>query len=613
MTDEVEIRRRLDAVTHYLTSHFGNIGASTLRAIHERVEWLELDAGDTLMRQGEEGEAAYLTLSGRLRVYVADETGANRMVRELGRGQITGEMSLYTGEPRSATVIAVRHTLLARMDQTHFQELIARNPQVSVALTNMIIRRLQTQNRPASPPAPVMLTLLPITDGVGLEGFARQLKRALSVHGNVCLVNRSGFESAGSLSSSDASSRLDELEAAHDFVLMLAEPSDQEWVQTCVAHSDEVLLLADASQAPDLHPVETALLQHRGEVTEVAETLVLLHDRDRKHPSGVRKWLDRRRLTGHVNLRPWLEADMARLARLLSRNAVGLVLAGGGARGFAHLGIWKVLSEEGVEIDWVGGTSMGAVMAAAIASDQGIDQTLDVVRQAFRVNPTGDYNLIPLISLIRGERVRRIIQDSFEKLAGDSADIVDLWKGFFCMASNYSQGSEVRFEKGDLARSLRASIAIPGALPPVVHEGELLCDGGTFNNFPVNVMRQMRGVGKVMGVDLGARALRRLTIQETPSPWALFWDRFRPRSRRRYRFPSLLSYLLNVSILYSISRQSESKRLTDLYFNPPLLKVGLLQWRRFDSIVKQGEAHARDVLNGLTEEQRRRWGLREGE
>ena len=88
---------------------------------------------------------------------------------------------------------------------------------------------------------------------------------------------------------------------------------------------------------------------------------------------------------------------------------------------------------------------------------------------------------------------------------------------------------------GNLAQALLASAAIPGALPPVVRDGDLLCDGGTFNNFPVDAMRELRGVGKVIGVDLGVSSARRLDFDEVPGSWALLLDRLRPRAQRRYQ------------------------------------------------------------------------------
>jgi NTE family protein len=305
-----------------------------------------------------------------------------------------------------------------------------------------------------------------------------------------------------------------------------------------------------------------------------------------------------------VHLRRGLERDMARLARLLSRNAVGLVFAGGGARGFAHLGIWRALLEQGIEVDCVGGTSIGSVMAALVAADQPMERAIEVARQGFSRNPTGDYNWLPLISLIKGRRQRKAITGALRELVGDGVAIEDLWKTYFCVATNYSQAREQRIDSGDLARALLASTAIPGALPPVVSAGDLLCDGGTFNNFPVDRMREQRGVGQVLGVDLGARHVRKLDFDEVPGSWGLLRDRFRPRSKRRYRLPSLMSYLLNVTILYSMSRQDEARRQTDVYFCPPLYKVGLLQWSRFDQILRQGYDHGVEVLGKLDDRAR---------
>jgi NTE family protein len=164
------------------------------------------------------------------------------------------------------------------------------------------------------------------------------------------------------------------------------------------------------------------------------------------------------------------------------------------------------------------------------------------------------------------------------------------------VATNYSQAREEVLTRGRLQHALLASAAIPGALPPLVRDGDLLCDGGTFNNFPVDVMKARRGIGCVVGVDLSVRKPRRLDFDEVPGPWALLRDRLRPRAARRYRLPTLPAYLLNTTILYSISRQREAQRLTDVHFNPPLERVGLLQWGKLDAIVEQGYTHAMQVL-----------------
>jgi NTE family protein len=165
------------------------------------------------------------------------------------------------------------------------------------------------------------------------------------------------------------------------------------------------------------------------------------------------------------------------------------------------------------------------------------------------------------------------------------------------VASNYSLAREEVIAHGPLRQALLASTAIPGALPPVLRDGALLCDGGTFNNFPTDVMRARRGIGRVIGADPQANPPRRFAHDEVPGTWALLRDRL--RRRRRYRLPTLLTYLLNVSILYSSSRRSQARAQADLCFSPPLHRVGMLQWDRFDSAVEQGHRHASEVLGRL--------------
>ena len=606
-------RHRDALLAQQLTALLGDAPAA-IAFLQQHLQWLELAGGETLMEQGAVGDSAYLCISGRLRVYVRDETGGQRMVREMARGEVIGEMSLYTGEPRSATVVALRNSVLVTLSKAHFDQLLGLSPQASIIFTRQIIRRLQTEHQRRPVAAPVTVALLPITDGIALDGFARRLAQQLERFGRVRVIDaaeiggelrRRGITpSAGPHAEEAIALALDAIEAEHDFVLLLAQSTAESWTRCCISHSDEVLLVAEAAQPPVVHAIEQACLTERPARSEAAEILLLLHPADVVIPRGTHDWLARRPVTAHVHIRPELERDIARLARLLARKAVGLVFAGGGARGFAHLGVWRALHQRGVEIDCVGGTSIGGVLAALVAADPPLEKAIDIARKAFSTNPTGDFNWLPLMSLIKGRRVRAAIEKSLGELVGAPIAIEDLWKTYFCVATNYSQAREQQVRSGDLARALLASIAIPGALPPVVHDGDLLCDGGTFNNFPVDVMRDMRGVGTVIGVDLGARTARRLDFNEVPGAWTLLRDRLRPRSKRRYRLPSLTAYLLNVTILYSTSRQQQLRQLTDLYFSPPLHRVGLLQWSRFDQILGQGHAHAAEVLAGLTDSQR---------
>src|SRR4029079_11463483 len=130
-------------------------------------------------------------------------------------------------------------------------------------------------------------------------------------------------------------------EAAHDFVLLVAHDRPSPWTRRCCSGADEILLIGHAEQPPALHPTEIQYLMQRSGRSEAAEILLLLHPKDRVCPRGTKAWLARRPVFYHLHLGPELDSDLARLARIQSRTAVGLVFAGGGARGLAHLGVYR--------------------------------------------------------------------------------------------------------------------------------------------------------------------------------------------------------------------------------------------------------------------------------
>ena len=281
------------------------------------------------------------------------------------------------------------------------------------------------------------------------------------------------------------------------------------------------------------------------------------------------------------------------------RQRVGLVLAGGGARGAAHAGVYRALVERGMPIDVIGGTSMGAVFGAVMAFDASPQVVIETFAEHFVANPTGDYNLLPILSLIKGRRLRGMMERTEKAISGNAdLGIEDLWKTYYCVATNYSQAREQVLRSGPLVNAVMASCAIPGALPPVLHDGDLLCDGGMFNNFPADVMRAAWGVGRVIGVDISFETSRRIELQALPGPWEHLRDLLRPRDQRRYGLPSLTHYLMNVTSLYSTARQDASRDLTDLYIKPALAKVGMLQWDSYAKTVQQGYEQALQVVDG---------------
>lgn len=605
----------LDALLRkHLHDFLGDLEPAAMSRLTEQLTWLELPGGQPLMTQGEPGDAMFVLVSGRMRVSITGEDGVERVVREITRGQVVGEMSLLTDDPRSASVVAVRDSVLVRLGKPEFNQLLATSAAVSIALTRQIVRRLQAPGQRNGIDRPVAIGLIPVSDGIpgaALAGFAEQLAAGLRQVGPVAVLDAARLEARAGVpglttrpaSDTDAARRiavcLDEVESAHAFVLLLADPGPTPWTQRCSRHCDELLLLAHADAPPVLHATERECLVQGPARTHTAEILVLLQPPQRVSPEGTHHWLQRRPLTAHVHVRQNHPADIARLARLVSRTAVGLVLSGGGARGAAHAGVYKALVERSVPVDVLGGTSMGAVFAALMALDATPQAVIGMFSDHYAANPTGDFTLLPMLSLIKGVRLRGMMQHTERALGGrHGLGIEDTWKNYYCVATNYSHAREEVLQQGGLVDAVMASSAVPGALPPVLRDGDLLCDGGTFNNFPVDVMRRQWGVGKVIGVDLSFEAPQRIELEQLPGPWALLRDRLRPGRRRRYRLPSLMNYLMSVTSLVSVSRQRESGQLADVYIKPALPKVGMLQWSRYESTVQQGYEQALRVLDG---------------
>jgi NTE family protein len=594
-----------------LTQIFGRVEDAFIDSLIPLIRWIELAGGQTLMKQGDPEDGVYMVISGRLRAHTETDEGT-RVLGEIVQGQTVGEMAVLMNEPHSeVTVYALRDSVLAHVTRESFEELTFRHPQLPVHIARVVIERMRRASTRSKPARPKTICLVAITPGVDIVRIGEQLAANLERWGVVRLETartideRFGEGTAQSTPESPEGHHkltmwLDDLEFWHEYVVFAADDGDTEWTRRCIRHADQILLLARADATPAIHPLEEKYLT--GPKAAAAEqTLILLHDVSTTQPRGTPAWLDRRPVSRHVHVRPELARDMSRFARMVGGNAVGLVLAGGGARGFAHLGALKALEEAGIVIDCVGGTSIGAVMAAIASLDVPADTRIEHARRAFASNPTGDMNFLPFISLLRGRKLKRVIDRGVIESFGFAADASDTWRNFFCIATNFSRAREMVLTRGDLATVIRASVSIPVALPPVIHNGDLLVDGGTFNNFPTDVMVSA-GAARIIGVDLGRQKTRTYDFAEVPGPLSLLFDRLRPWSKRRYKLPTLGAILMETSIMYSTSRQGIARQSVDLYINPELTRIGLLDWTAFDRTVEIGYKKTREVLESLPKE-----------
>jgi len=486
---------------------------------------------------------------------------------------MVGEMAVLTGEAHSATLVAVRDSELLRLGPQSFDSLLSRHPRVMFNLLKIVVRRLRETTRSGRLHSrPKTFAVIPLQRGLGGDPAARGIVETLkSMGARAALVNSSA--------SDETTEWFNRFESAHDLVFYQGDEPDSTWTNFCWRQADRVLLLARADEKIPLHPFAQRYFMRP---SSAPAELLLLHGASGKL-SGLPQHIELRNdlYATHHHLRAGDTADIKRLARFAAGTAVNIVLAGGGARGFAHIGVLKALKESGVPFDSVGGTSMGGIVAAGVAMEWDIDELRERVRDAFVVNkPLSDFTL-PLIALFRGSHVTKLLQKHF----GDTR-IEDLAKPYFCVSSDLTTGRDHIHRSGLLWRALRASVALPGILPPVTtEEGHLLVDGGVMNNLPVDVMAQ-EARGPIIAVDVSGEIDLHAEDEQygERSIFSLVGQRMRGS-------PSIISILMRAGTVGSNLQRKSVRALADYLYEPPLAGVGMRDWNGFEQAIAHGYAY----------------------
>jgi len=556
-----------------------------------QLEMRHVAGGDWLLHQGDPGESMYLLVRGRLQAWAADDAGnpKGRFLNEIVPGDSVGEMSLLTGAPRTVGIQAIRDSLLIRIDREDFERLSREYPALTLRLASNVAALLQTSAR-SRPSVRNLRTisLLPLDSTPRTENFCRRLVDALSRDGQTLSLaaNRLGENGApidavveGEAIPPGLLHWLHDQEDQCRFVVYQCSTSRPDWTRFALRQSDMVVFVADTSADMEPRSLDTPIAD--GADAAVARRMLILLQPGGGQPiRETARWLAARKVDFHVHVRDDEPGDLARVVRIVSGRALGLVLAGGAARGFAHLGVYRAMKECGLPVDWIGGTSLGAIMAAALASPHSLDEAIEIARNSFvKGKPFSDFTL-PMVSLISGRRMERLLRKHLDLM------IEDLPTPFFCVSCHLDTGEMKIHEHGDLAAAVRASASIPGIIPPAVVDGRLTVDGAVINNLPVDIMQQ-RPVGTIVAVDLSANQEVTVDYPAMPSPWAVLRGRYLPFARR-YRVPGLSTVLLKATELGTLERVRRLGGQADLLLQPPVRHFGMTEVKSFDRIVQAG-------------------------
>lgn len=282
-------------------------------------------------------------------------------------------------------------------------------------------------------------------------------------------------------------------------------------------------------------------------------------------------------------------SSIALFAQEQKRVKVGLVLSGGGAKGFAHIGVLKVLEDAGVKIDFIGGTSMGAVVGGLYASGYNAAQLDSIFRETNFDELLSDY--IPRASKNFYEKrnddlyalslpfndfkigIPKALSKGLynfnllSRLTRNVRHIRDfnqLPTPFLCIGSNIETGEQVILDRGNLAQAMIASAAFPSLFSPVEIDGKLLVDGGVTNNYPIDEIKKL-GADVIIGVDVQNDLLDRYSLKDATK------------------------ILVQITNLHSIEKMKANVKKTDIYIKPDIKNYGVVSFDKGREIIVKGE------------------------
>src|SRR3954470_2591600 len=606
MADAPEIDRSVDERRNSLA------GVPLLAGLAEDIDrgttpleagpWAELAASaqpvsvrarEWLFRQGDPGDSLYVVLTGRLEIVIETEGAAEpKVIRVLGRGDSVGELALLTESPRSASVRARRDSELLLVTREHFARVLERKPEFATALTRVLGRQLRDVKHAGLEPDPVptTITVVGLSESVPVRDIGSYLALLLSQHQAVLGVDDKRAAEAATDADPNAAyaQLLDRAERHHEQVVLMAPTPDvaDPWSAFAVRAADRLIGVCRGREAPPPGIGEIRRLQ--------GCDLVVTSD---GHEADARldAWVDAL-APRSVRLVPEQGGDapgIESLARRLAGRSTGLVLSGGGARAFAHVGVLTALLEAGVKVDRVAGCSGGAWVGAQFAQGRSPEEIRVNCHEEFvKRNPLNDYTL-PLVALTRSIKGNAMM----DRVFGD-VRFEELEREFFCVSCDMISSELVVHRRGKLWPAIAASMTLPGYLPPKSIDGRLLLDGGVLNNLPVDVMAAS-GEGPIIASDVSARyqppAMR---PQRARRPRTARWA---ARLRRwvvgtDVVLPGFGETVVRSILLGSVDTAEAAQRYADVVIEPSVAGVGLLEWDSVDEMIDAGRRAAEEAL-----------------
>ena len=560
---------------------FKGLDEDEVSLVAANTEVVSYERGDIVMHQGGAPDYLYIVVSGALQIFRAnsDQTVIPEPIALLREGTCVGEMAVLLEETRSASVRAHRDSVLLRVSATCFKQVLHSNADLTLRLARTLSERLKRTTISSTSKIPAKtIALIPYCETKVFDDLCRRLSIAIEETGDKVFLRRASLAEIGNWK---AQSRADE--AAFDYILYQCdrrtpESDVSEWTRQSLRQADLILCVGLlGAKLPREMPEELKLARRNGARVE----LTLLRERG-EDARGTAAWLDIGVFHAHHHLTLDNTEDINRLVRRLTGRAWGLVLSGGGARGFAHIGVVRALQEYGIPIDMIAGTSMGAILAAQYAMNPDPIQMLALTRKAYVTKTSWSDYTFPLVSLHTGSGTMARLREIFGNI-----QIEDLAIPYFCVSCNLTRAAPVVHERGSVALWARVSCSVPGLLPPMPWKGDLLVDGGLLNNLPTGAMKERLG-GSVIAADVSIAV--DLQVDDgltTETSWSAVSQIVR-KFTKRPRLPTIMNLLMRSAEVSSVRDSRIAGHPAEIYLDLPVSEYAMTDFEKIDRIVETG-------------------------
>jgi NTE family protein len=618
---------------------FSGLSSRELKIIGSYCKTVRYKKGEVIYKEGDAPNGFFCVLSGRVMVYTRDNSGRETALEYLHRGKYFGIISLLTKEPHSVTTRAINDAEILKIGKDDFEFLLKKIPHLALDLSQTLGRRLKNKDfhqkiifesmvlsvfssypragrtvysfnlagglRRETGKSVILLEMglkdkkrsLPAQWGVSKYSILNLNARAFNPHHfkKYLLKNKDGVELLCLAYLPDSESSVQNLLGIlsllvndyHYIILDLPSHTDNTVVRV-LNQSDHIHLISSPDE-PDLKKTGKLIRRLKSDFNFAQDKIKVIINEYKESvfaPSQEIKILDHPifatlpRIEGPVALE--YTRAVRRICRQVGECTVGLALGVGGAYGFCHIGVLKVIEEENIPIDIISGSSIGAVMGSLWAIGLSSQEILEVAKEFAK--PNFFLSLIdltfPYLGFIKGRKLSRFLS----KYLGDKT-FQDVKLPLKIIASDIKKKEAVVIEQGNLLEAVMASSAIPGVFYPFRRLEDFLVNGGIFYPLPTEILSST-GTKKIIAVNV------------TPSKDDILKES-KDFLKAKYKNNNILKLVFGSIEVMQGQIANREEQYADVVLHPDVSGISWTEFNKVEELAKRGEAEARRNLDKI--------------